>query len=331
MLKAHFSENYLDIITKPFYKIDISLDEYKFKSVLKEIQKNRHLKKYHILIFEDNSIGKKYLIDDNEKFFGIDKTVCSHEKNDSIAINFSTKSLKSKNLFTTKENLEKKEKLLLFYIISQKEDDIKKLIIENFNIYECLKEDIDYAVKVIEKSAQEKQFEKDKEILNLKKSLIIKSNEISFETICKFFLNQNETFPEGFGHKKNILKVLINNEKRNAYFYVFFANNQFYIEEFWESEESSDPALPVINKERTFTFDGRNGQYNLKQTIFGKHTISKENYNFINQYLKEFDNITENDAELLLINLDFDLHNIGKNIDINVNSKELLENLIYFK
>ncbi len=73
MRERHSSENYLDIITKPFYKINTSVDEEKFNSIIEEIQKNRHLKKYHTLIFKDNSIGKKYLIDNNEKFFRVEK------------------------------------------------------------------------------------------------------------------------------------------------------------------------------------------------------------------------------------------------------------------
>lgn len=124
MIDTHCSENYLDVITKPFYKIDTSVNEEKFQSILEKIKKNGHLKKYHILVFEDNSIGKKYLVDDNEKFFGIDKTICSHDKNDSLIIDFSTKSLKCKNLFT--DDLERKETLLLFYIVSYKKHEIEK-------------------------------------------------------------------------------------------------------------------------------------------------------------------------------------------------------------
>lgn len=330
MIKGHFSENYLEIITKPFYKIDTSLDKEKFKSILEEIQKNRHLEKYHILVFKDNSIGKKYIIDDNEKFLGVEKTLCSHDKNDHGMIYFSMESLKCKNLFT-EENLERKEKLLFFYIISHKKHDIEKLVIENFNLYEHFKKDIDYAVEIIEKTAKDKLFDREKEFLNIKKSLVMKNNEISFETICKFFLNQRKIFSEGFDYKKNTFKVFINNKKRSAYLYVFFTDNQFRIEQLWEAEESPDPSLPVIDKERTFSFYGFNGQYNLKQIIFDKHTISQENYDFIYQHLKEYGNITEDDAELLLMNLDFDLNRIGKHININVNSKYLLENLIYFK
>jgi hypothetical protein len=329
MLKVHFSENYLDIITKPFYKIDTSLDEEKFKSVLEEIQKNRHLKKHHILVFEDNSIGKKYLIGQNEKFFGIDKTVCSHDKNDSITINFSTKSLIFKNLFT--EDLERKEALLLFYIVSHKKHEVEKLIIDNFNLYEYFKKDIDYAVEIIEKAPKDKNFNTKKAFLDIKKSLIMNNNGISFETICKFFLNQGKTFFESFDHKAEVLKIYLNNNPRDTYFHVFLNDNKFYVGLLWESEKSIEQNLPVAYKERVFSFSGFNGQYNLKQTIFDKHVISKEDYNFINQYLKEFDLKTENDASLLLMNLEFDLNRIGEHIDINVDSKELLENLIYFK
>ena len=328
MIQTYCSENYLDIITKPFYKIDTSVNEEKFKSILEEIKKNRHLEKYHILVFEDNSIGKKYLIDDNERFFGIDKTLCSHDKNDSLIIDFSTKSLKCKNLFT--EDLERKETLLLFYIVSYKKHEIEKLVIENFNLYEHFKKDIDYAVGIIEKAAKDNKFNTKKAFLDIKKSLIMQNNDISFEMICKFFLNQKETFFESFDHKAEVLKIHLNNNPRYTYFHVFLNDNKFYIGLLWESESSSDETLSMAHNERAFSFAGFNGQYNLKQTIFDKHVISQENYNFINQYLREFDLKTENDAELLLMNLDFDLNRIGKHININVNSKELLENLIYF-
>ena len=186
MGNKHCSEKYLDIIKKPFYTIDTSLDKEKFKSILEEIQKNRHLEKYHILVFKDNSIGKKYIIDNNEKFFGIDKTLCPHDKNDSFIIDFSTKSLKCKNIFT--EDLERKETLLLFYIVSYKKYEIEKLVVENFNLYEYFKKDIDYAVEIIEKASKDNNFNTEKAFLDIKKSLIMENNDISFETICKFFL-----------------------------------------------------------------------------------------------------------------------------------------------
>jgi len=126
MRERHSSENYLDIITKPFYKINTSVDEEKFNSIIEEIQKNRHLKKYHTLIFKDNSIGKKYLIDNNEKFFRVEKKFWSHYKNNSGMIYFSIESLKCKNLFT-EENLERKENLFSFILFL-----IKNMKLKNF-------------------------------------------------------------------------------------------------------------------------------------------------------------------------------------------------------